>query len=431
MKFWFHSSPIWNLETLKEMLFGQRKRPKRTVELHFEIIESEILPRLPARSLIRCMCVCKQWKSFISTREFARMNLYHIRNDQYLTHSKLIKMSCSSQTFTSRDCGDLKNHDSTTVRPIPFITGGDEEFIIVGSLDGLVGVALERTCELVIWNPLTSAYKKLSKLNAPPFFRKYHDAIGFYFDSSNNDYKLIQVVSNDPSGAYIYSQKSDSWKKIDCLVSDQCFSNSRWSFATFVGQSLYFTVKRFIRMAIRRNFIVTFDVKSEKFRNIRFPSQFDKHCGLSLVVVKGCIHLCVAYGKFTDAHKPFLVDSKGELWKMDDGDCWTKVAVFFRAQHSPEIGTESEESLASDFLSSYKIHEGSGQLPWLAGLNDAAIGDPFVQDVTGFAFVYDDVFHGAALLSFAMKEIRDRKKSWLRCRISFLSQVTLESLTTS
>ncbi|GKA13776.1 F-box domain containing protein [Tanacetum coccineum] len=335
MKFWFHSSPIWKLDTWKEMFLGQRKRPKRTVELHFEIIESEILPRLPARSLIRCMCVCKQWKSFISTREFARMNLYHIRNDQYPTHSKLIEMSCSSQTFTSRNCENLKNHDSTTVRPIPFATGGDEVFIVVGSLDGLVCVALERTCELVIWNPLTTAYKKLSMSNAPPFFRRNRDAIGFYFDSSNNDYKLLQVVSNDPSGAYIYSQKSDSWKKIDCLVSDQCFFNSRWSFATFLGQSLYFKVKCFIRMAVRRNLIVTFDVKSEKFRNIRFPSLFDKHLGVSLVVVKGCIHLCVAYGKFTDTDKPFLADSKGELWRMDDGDCWTKVAVFFRAQHSP------------------------------------------------------------------------------------------------
>ncbi|GJR69111.1 hypothetical protein Tco_0015176 [Tanacetum coccineum] len=164
-------------------------------------------------------------------------------------------MSCSSQTFTSRNCENLKNHDSTTVRPIPFATGGDEVFIVVGSLDGLVCVALERTCELVIWNPLTTAYKKLSMSNAPPFFRRNRDAIGFYFDSSNNDYKLLQVVSNDPS--------------------------------------------------------------------------------VCLVVVKGCIHLCVAYGKFTDTDKPFLADSKGELWRMDDGDCWTKVAVFFRAQHSP------------------------------------------------------------------------------------------------
>ncbi|GJX76907.1 putative F-box domain-containing protein [Tanacetum coccineum] len=58
------------------------------VELSCEIIDWEIL-RLPAESLCRFMCVCKQWKSHISTCEFTRENLQHI-NKESLTHRKVL-----------------------------------------------------------------------------------------------------------------------------------------------------------------------------------------------------------------------------------------------------------------------------------------------------------------------------------------------------
>ncbi|MFS7965090.1 putative F-box domain-containing protein [Helianthus anomalus] len=50
----------------------QMKMKMKNDELPLSLIESNILPRLPATSVVgRCMCVCKQWKSFLSTPMFA------------------------------------------------------------------------------------------------------------------------------------------------------------------------------------------------------------------------------------------------------------------------------------------------------------------------------------------------------------------------
>ncbi|KAI3814697.1 hypothetical protein L1987_14341 [Smallanthus sonchifolius] len=68
--------------------------------------------------------------------------------------------------------------------------------------------------------------------------------------------------------------------------------------------------------------MMSFDVESEDFKEIRFPPNIPCECmGESLVALNGCIHLCVAYG---DIHKGLKCD----LWRMD-GDGWIKVAAFF------------------------------------------------------------------------------------------------------
>ncbi|KAM0019805.1 putative quinoprotein amine dehydrogenase, beta chain [Helianthus debilis subsp. tardiflorus] len=153
---------------------------------------------------------------------------------------------------------------------------------------------------LMIWNPLTGAYKKLS---SHPSFRFstgiYNDVVGFYKDSSDdNDSKLLYLINGGDFGAYIYSNRLDSWKEIEFSVKslDPCtWSVPTWSPATFWGQCLYFVVTS-------RTFewIVCFDVKTGTFRKIQFPHvpcDAGEYCG-SLVVLNGCLHLhvCTASG---------------------------------------------------------------------------------------------------------------------------------------
>ncbi|GJZ11914.1 F-box domain containing protein [Tanacetum coccineum] len=102
-------------------LCGKKSLEKPKLELPREIIEWEILPRLPAKSLPQFMCVCKQWRSLISSCEFTRKNLHYLKNKQSLTHRKVIEIDRLSKTFTTRDCDDLNNHDLTTTRSIPFV----------------------------------------------------------------------------------------------------------------------------------------------------------------------------------------------------------------------------------------------------------------------------------------------------------------------
>lgn len=194
------------------------------LELLHEIIEWEILPRLPAKSLCRFMCVCKQWKSLISTHEFARKNVQHLTNSQSLTHHKLLDYN---------DLFSLKSFDfvDLSYRVVPLFDApclnGALQVSPIASLDGLVFVELPDTSEFAFWNPLTGAYKKFLSISP----RSYTLLDAFYFDSSNNDYKVLQVTSHSGLNAYIYSQRFNTWKKIQFLENHQYLSNSKslWS----------------------------------------------------------------------------------------------------------------------------------------------------------------------------------------------------------
>ncbi|GJV70944.1 glutamate--tRNA ligase, cytoplasmic [Tanacetum coccineum] len=79
--------------------------------------------------------------------------------------------------------------------------------------------------------------------------------------------------------------------------------------------------------------LIVFDVKSEKFREIGVSMATPNYARafMSLVVLKGCIHVCVAYPICSNGL--YNIDENNilncELWKMDgDGDGWTKLSTF-------------------------------------------------------------------------------------------------------
>ncbi|KAM0044618.1 putative F-box-like domain superfamily protein [Helianthus debilis subsp. tardiflorus] len=219
---------------------------KGKVELPFSFIESEILPRITGKSDVgRCRCVCKQWRSFLSTPTFARMHLHHHATiDDY----KLLLLDDGAQPPPR-----LPNHDVYTL----------------ASLDGLVCLAPKEgrgreSRRLVFWNPLTGLHRKLAPMR-----------------DSSNDYKLVYFVSGGSLGAYIYSHRLDSWREIQFPFA----TVSRWSAATLCGQCLYFTVTWFPHW-----WIISVHVETETFRRIgsgttNCPSS--ANCGGWMVMVMG------------------------------------------------------------------------------------------------------------------------------------------------
>lgn len=104
--------------------------------------------------------------------------------------------------------------------------------------------------------------------------------------------------------------------------------------ASFLGGSLYFAMKHTSTVSPTPSSIIIFDVNSEKFREIRYPSipsGVDYYYG-SLVVIKGCIYLCLAYNDIVcERVGELFVESNAGLSRMD-GDTWTKVATFSPGQ---------------------------------------------------------------------------------------------------
>ncbi|KAM0020583.1 putative F-box domain-containing protein [Helianthus debilis subsp. tardiflorus] len=277
--------------------------PRILSQLPVEIIQSEVLARLPAKSIGRFRCVCKAWNSFLSTLYFSRTHSHYNTN-----HKLLLLLNSPTRTFSTLDY-----HDSVTTRfrLLPF----KDDVLILASLDGLVCVALMKTRVLAFWNPLTGAYKKFHT----SFFDDIRNgAFALYIDSSN-DYRLVHIVS---VGAFIYSRRLDSWRKIinPSLEISHYISNFKWFMATFSGDKVYFKLKTRRENPLR---VISFDVESEKFMEIQLPPPpvpCDARLGEHLVALDGYIHLCVGFLDIS-------WNVKCDMWRMVD-DGWIKVAAF-------------------------------------------------------------------------------------------------------
>ncbi|GJU43884.1 zinc finger, CCHC-type containing protein [Tanacetum coccineum] len=139
---------------------------------------------------------------------------------------------------------------------------------------------LRRDFDIILLNPVTTEYKRLSKPSNPDHMECYKGSgrvYGLYYCSGKDDYKLLVVTKS--GNADIYSLKSGSWRKLDTKPPFQ--DDLRPGIC--LNKNLYF---------------------------------------LSDIITDGSLRLLLKKG-------PFIYDSSIELWKfIASGDTWTKVATY-------------------------------------------------------------------------------------------------------
>ncbi|KAI3814699.1 hypothetical protein L1987_14343 [Smallanthus sonchifolius] len=123
--------------------------------------------------------------------------------------------------FFSIDC-DAPDEGFSTLT-LPFKASDPDNVSILASCNGMICIGMQKRisyvdeyADLILWNPLTSEYKTLSKTNSNrECYEKSCSCDGFrmYYSSSEDDYRLLRVTKS--CNAYIYSLKSDSWRKIE------------------------------------------------------------------------------------------------------------------------------------------------------------------------------------------------------------------------
>ncbi|KAH0688825.1 hypothetical protein KY285_015982 [Solanum tuberosum] len=213
---------------------------------------TEILSRLPVKSLLQFKCVSKSWLALISGQEFIKTHLSLLaKNEDYnedYNHHKLMWRSCYNFkvcSIRSLLCGSV-------------VEASDWEFPcksfnIVGSVNGLICLT-DGAKELILWNPTISKYKKLPaskftilkkkklpasrpRLKNTYIFFKY----GFGYDECRDDYKVVGIFCRyknrllDDTQVKIYSLSSDSWRSKDDFPGGLQFLKS----CTFVNGKLY------------------------------------------------------------------------------------------------------------------------------------------------------------------------------------------------
>ncbi|XP_027089124.1 F-box protein CPR1-like isoform X2 [Coffea arabica] len=170
---------------------------------------TDILTRLPVKSLLRFRCVSKPWCSVIDSRSFIKMHLLQSKK----TGSNLFLML----GFLGIYSVELDSLDAAN-RLRPPYSASD----VSNSCNGLILVLAKIP---FIWNPFTRKYRELpaTPVEQPVDFEvgSAYVTYGFAYDAVNDDYRVVRVEEFRGfdsewirSEAKLYSSKSDKWRKI-------------------------------------------------------------------------------------------------------------------------------------------------------------------------------------------------------------------------
>ncbi|XP_047339508.1 F-box protein CPR1-like [Impatiens glandulifera] len=273
-------------------------------------IITDILSRLPVKSLLRSKCVSKFFLALISSSYFIKMhlnrsvqtkdNLCLLMWDDYLYHLN----------FDSIDDHDLPPTE-VDYSPLRFKDGA----ILWGTSNGLV--CMSNSLDTVyVWNPSTRKSIQLpfsplerSKMSQPLSFyqeRYFQErAYGFGYDEINDDYKVVRIVvlkrdfSGDPIDYEIkvYSLKTNSWHMADKFGYCPILCRTRDSIA---GGAMHWISTVAESKSESERLLVAFDISTEKYRIIPQPKyNHGAHFCLYLDTLGECLSLSCHYYSLT------------------------------------------------------------------------------------------------------------------------------------
>ncbi|KAH9609222.1 hypothetical protein KSS87_000482 [Heliosperma pusillum] len=121
-------------------------------ELPHDLISEMILTRLPIKSILRFKSVSKLWYSTISSSRFA---FAHLKFPNPSPTESLLIRNGNKFKIMSYENGEI---DLVSLE-VDFDVV-DEDMVLVGSCNGLVGLGSTSGCVFIIWNPITGEFCK-------------------------------------------------------------------------------------------------------------------------------------------------------------------------------------------------------------------------------------------------------------------------------
>ncbi|KAK9734634.1 hypothetical protein RND81_04G153500 [Saponaria officinalis] len=174
-----------------------------------EELIADILKRLPAKSLLRFMSVCKFWYSLIKNPNFisSHFNHHSTEGPKYLMYY--------ADYDEYRVYADTDNFD----RHLEFTYPGIQ--LIVGCCHGIICFGSFNDNSIVLWN---SSSRKSLTIKRPHcnLSNDENSLFWFGFDVASNDYKVVwvgyttnQAFETSPIGVYIYSLNERAWRRVN------------------------------------------------------------------------------------------------------------------------------------------------------------------------------------------------------------------------
>ncbi|PHT57846.1 hypothetical protein CQW23_00209 [Capsicum baccatum] len=213
---------------------------------------SEILSRLPAKSVLQFKSVLKSWLALISSPEFAKAHLrFSVKNTEDIQHLLIL----------GRFRLGIVRTDTR----------------LAGSCNGLILLAHYSNSQYsILWNPTTGKRKTLPDYR--PRWKSYA-SYGFGYDELHDDYKVVGIFyeyiieCSDDVEVKIYSLRSDCWTSVDyCgeILNNSCYSKELISPASglFANGKLHWDASGPCLL----NVCLSFDLANEKWEKLEKPS---------------------------------------------------------------------------------------------------------------------------------------------------------------
>ncbi|XP_074313651.1 F-box protein CPR1-like [Silene latifolia] len=295
--------------------------------LPVDILYYNILTKIRAKSLLRFKCVCKDWYNLINSSNF--------RNIQH-KHTLQLESRDSSDFLVVSDTYGLDSDDTRgTIWPLlytyldaPNYTSGINRKMeafevschIVGSSNGLICLQFEGS-GFSLCNPVTREYSRLIKsplLASDGFLDAYN---GFGYDVVSRDYKIVNITKFQQNCiVHVYSTGSNSWKKVqkypDLLHKSWGYNGKN----VIVNNKLHWIMLKNDE-DIRTNSIFMFDLDTEEFGDISYPT--------GLQMYDGSLDLRVSHGRLCTLQKSLpSTYRKFSMWVMKEYgvvESWTKL----------------------------------------------------------------------------------------------------------
>ena len=311
-----------------------RRRTKD--DLPDEIV-SDILARLPVKSLLRFRCVCKPWYSSIANPNFiSTLLLNHNHQCGCVIHiPRKIPESSSSIPGFSRSgdqvCTLACDRTYETISDFRVPTTYQSGFPhFVGSCNGILCFTYnnaEWSNVFYLWNPSIRIFKRLPDYQFPIM------TFGIGFDSQNNDFKVVGISqvfakTKSPPEVGVYSLSSDSWKRVELGISLRpnvsYYNVTNFTALPFVSGHLHWMLKIGISLRPSADMLLSFDVNSEKFKQLPLPDVEGSFFMKFITSFKGKLALI----EYRSGAQPY--STRCSIWVMREYgviDSWDKLCV--------------------------------------------------------------------------------------------------------
>lgn len=294
--------------------YGRRlKRTQSENVLETEEILTNILVRLPVKSLLICKCICKHWRRLIGSPYFIRLHL--LRSQENPTHVRVYypylfrshKKNCLIKIDREEAPDERLPEGRLFYKHIICSFNG---LILFCSLKGYANAPNplgDLALEIHICNPATREVVLLPPPHNPNL--KIPD-IGVCFGPKINGYKVFRFVSIQGQQGHecqVYSSITGSWKSMGPVAHSP--SRSHEHSHVCINGIAYWLSKSTVE-GWQVDIVLAVDWE-EKFSTIRFPNE-TPHQSLFLINLDGCLALLIE--DWGTLELSGLQDSKESLW---------------------------------------------------------------------------------------------------------------------